>query len=89
VNDGVQLKVPDVFVPSTVNVLPGVGGLLADVSDVMGSPSGSAAVTVNDSGEFSGIVTVAGAVTTGALSPTTIVVAAEPEMAFEAVNVTT
>ena len=87
--DGVQLKVPDVFVPFTVNVLPGVGGLLADVRDVMGSPSGSVAVTVNDSGEFSGIVTVAGAVTTGALSPTKIVVAAEPEMAFEAVKVTT
>jgi hypothetical protein len=68
VNDGVQLNVPDVFEAFVVKVLPGVGGLLEDVSDVIASPSGSDAATVNERGLFSGMFTVPGAVTTGARS---------------------
>jgi hypothetical protein len=35
VNEGVHVKVPDVFEAFVVNVLPGVGGLLEAVKEVM------------------------------------------------------
>src|SRR2546425_12791402 len=56
----------------------------------IGSPSGSAAVTVNVSGEFSAMVWVAGAVTTGPRSTvrTVMNVVALPLSAFEALKVT-
>ena len=59
-------------------------------SDVIGSPSGSAAVTWTVTGSFSATLAVAGAVTTGARSEfeTVISVVAEPERALLAVNVT-
>jgi hypothetical protein len=43
---GVHEKVPEVLEALAVNVLPVVAGLLEAVSDVIASPSGSAAVTV-------------------------------------------
>jgi hypothetical protein len=90
VSVGVQLKVPDVFAASAVNVLPVVAGLLAAVKEAIGSPSGSAADTVNVRRVPSATDCVAGAVTTGARSTlfTVIAVAAEPDRAFDAVNVT-
>jgi hypothetical protein len=46
VNVGVHEKVPDVLPAPAVNVLPVVAGEEAAVKDVIGSPSGSLAVTV-------------------------------------------
>ena len=85
---GVQLNVPDVLVAFAVNVAPEGSG--AAVSEAMASPSGSAALTVNVVRTFEVALTVAGAVTTGARSVFAIVIAveAEPERAFDAVNVT-
>jgi len=84
---GVQLNVPDVLVPFAVNVAPAGSG--AAVSDVIVSPSGSTADTVNVIGEFEAPETEGGAVTTGARSVfvTVIVVVAEPVRAFVAVKV--
>jgi len=86
--DGVQLNVPDVNEAFAVNVAPVGSG--AAVRDAMASPSGSAAVTVNVMRTLEEPLTVAGAVTTGARSVlvTVIAVAAVPESAFDAVNVT-
>jgi hypothetical protein len=59
------------------------------VSEVIAGPSASTAETVNERSEFSFTEAVAGAVTTGGLpAPTVIAVEAEPESAFDAVNVT-
>ena len=44
---GVHENVPDVFVPFAVNVLPVVAGEEAAVNEVIASPSGSIADTVN------------------------------------------
>jgi hypothetical protein len=44
---GVQLNVPDVFEAFGVNTLPVVAGELAAVRELIVSPSGSIAVTVN------------------------------------------
>jgi hypothetical protein len=87
---GVQLNVPDVFEAFAVNVLPVVAGLLAAVKDVIAFASGSFAETVKVISVPSFPEAAAGAVTTGARSTllTVIVVAAEPERAFDAVNVT-
>ena len=73
-----------------VNVAPAVMAVPAAVSEVMASPSGSFAVTLTVSSEFSLTEAVAGAVTVGARSTlfTVIAVDAEPERAFAAVNVT-
>jgi hypothetical protein len=89
VNVGVHENVPEVFVPFTVNVLPVVAGEEAAVKDVMALPSGSDAVTVKLRRTPSFTDCVAGAVTTGARSPTDTVsvVVAEPESVFDAVNV--
>ena len=90
VNVGVHEKVPLVLPPFAVNVLPVVAGEEAAVKDVMALPSGSFAVTVNERRAFSFTVCVAGAVTVGGLSagaPIVSVVAAEPDRAFAAVNV--
>jgi hypothetical protein len=86
--DGVQLNVPDVLAAFFVNVAPAGSG--AAVRLVIASPSGSDADTVKVISVFSGPPAVAGATTTGARSTlvTVIVVDAEPERAFEAVNVT-
>src|SRR6266853_4320082 len=85
---GVQLNVPDVLPAPAVKVAPVGSG--AAVSDVMASPSGSAAVTVNVMRTLEEPLTVAGAVTTGARSVfvTVIAVVAVPVMAFVAVKVT-
>jgi hypothetical protein len=88
---GVQLNVPDVFAAFVVNVLPVVAGLPAAVKDVIVSPSGSVAVTTKVISVFSFPDAVAGATTTGARSAaslTVMTVAAVPESAFDAVNVT-
>jgi hypothetical protein len=88
---GVQLNVPDVFVPFGVNELPVVAGELAAVREAIAWPSGSIADTVNVRLIPSSTLRVAGAVTTGArsaTSPTVITVDAVPESAFDAVNVT-
>ena len=71
-----------------VNVAP-AGNPLA-VSDVIASPSASAAVTFTVSSAFSSTDAVAGAVTTGAWStfPTVIDVEADPDSTLVAVNVT-
>ena len=82
------MNVPEVFEPFGVNAAPlGSGDA---VSELMGSPSGSEAVTPNVRSVFSEPDAVAGAVAAGALSTFAIViaVAACPDMAFEAVNVT-
>ncbi len=89
-NVGVHEKVPDVLPAPAVNVLPVVAGEEAAVKDVMALPSGSFAVTVKERRTFSFTVCVAGAVTVGGLSagaPIVSVVAAEPDRAFAAVNV--
>ena len=65
------MNVPDVFAPLGVNVAP-VGSGDA-VSDAIGSPSGSAADTVNVRRAFSDPEAVAGAVTAGARSTFAIV----------------
>jgi hypothetical protein len=87
---GVQLNVPDVFPAPAVNVLPVVAGELAAVREAIAWPSGSAADTVNVRLSPSVTPCVGGAVTTGARSTlfTVITVAAVPESAFDAVNVT-
>ena len=89
VNVGVQLKVPLVLPAPAANVAPAVTAEPEAVSEVMASPSASAAVTVTVRSEFSLTEAVAGAVTTGARSTlfTVIAVDAEPERAFVAVNV--
>ena len=86
--DGVHENVPDVFVAFAVNVAP--AGKPVAVRLVIVSPSGSEAVTVKVISGFSAPVTVAGAVTTGARSTlvTVMLVVAEPESVFVAVNVT-
>jgi len=85
---GVHENVPEVFPVPAVNVAPAGSG--AAVRLVIASPSGSAADTVKVISVFSAPPAVAGAVTTGARSlfVTVIVVVAEPERAFVAVNVT-
>jgi hypothetical protein len=90
VNVGVHEKVPLVLPAPAVNVLPVVAGEEAAVNVVIAVPSGSEAVTVKVISVFSAPEAVAGAVTTGARSTlfTVIVVAAEPDRAFVAVNVT-
>ena len=80
------------YVPANVPAQAGstaVGAPVA-VNEEMASPSGSDAVTLTASNWFSNTETVAGAVTTGARSAgvTVMVVLAEPESAFAAVNVT-
>jgi hypothetical protein len=90
---GVHENVPDVLPAPAVNVLPVVAGEEFAVNEAIGSPSGSAAVTVKLRRTPSFTVCVAGAVTTGARSTlfTVIVVAAEPDAAgvvVDAVNVT-
>ena len=87
-NDGVQLNVPEVFEAFAVNVAPAGSG--APESEAMASPSGSEAVTVKLISVPSLPEAVAGAVTVGARSTlvTVIAVVAEPERAFDAVNVT-
>jgi hypothetical protein len=85
---GVHENVPDVFVPFVVNVLPVVAGEEDAVNEVIAWPSASAAVTVKVISVFSFPEAEAGAVTVGGRSPTTArVVAAVPESAFDAVNV--
>jgi hypothetical protein len=89
--DGVQLNVPDVRLAFGVNVLPVVAGELAAVSELIVSPSGSVADTMNVRLLPSTTVCVAGAVTTGARSgsvETVITVEAVPLKALLAVNVT-
>jgi len=87
---GVQLNVPTVFPGLTMNVAPGGSG--AAVSEVIGSPSGSAAVTVKRTGNPVPQVTasVAGAATTGlrSMGLMVICVTADPVKVFVAVNVT-
>jgi hypothetical protein len=82
--------VPLVFPAPAVNVAPAVRAVPAAESEVMGSPSGSLAVTMTARGEFSFTEAVAGAVTVGARSTllTVMAVDAEPESTFDAVNVT-
>src|SRR5687767_9587159 len=86
--DGVHEKVPEVFAAFFVNVAPAGRG--AATRFVIASPSGSEADTVKVISVPSAPEAVAGATTTGARSTlvTVIVVDAEPERAFEAVNVT-
>src|SRR5688572_18516626 len=88
VKDGVHEKVPEVFAAFFVNVAPAGRG--AATRFVIASPSGIGSATGRESSVFSAPEAVAGATTTGArsTSPTVIVVVAEPERAFEAVNVT-
>ena len=71
-----------------MNVAPAGSG--AAVREAMASPSGSAADTVKVISVPSAPEAVAGAVTTGARSTlfTVMLVEAEPERAFDAVNVT-
>jgi len=90
VNVGVQFKVPLVLPAPAVNVAPAVTAVPAAVSEVMASPSTSAALTLTARGEFSFTEAVAGAVTVGARSTlfTVIDVDAEPDNVFVAVNVT-
>jgi hypothetical protein len=90
VNEGVQLNVPLVLPAPAANVAPAVTAVPEAVSEVMASPSMSAAVTLIVRSEFSLTEAVAGAVTTGARSTllTVIAVDAEPESVFDAVNVT-
>src|SRR5688572_3357015 len=85
---GVQLNVPDVLAAFFVNVAPAGRGAATRL--VIASPSGSDADTVKVRSVFEAALCVAGATTTGARSTlvTVIVVVAEPERAFEAVNVT-
>ena len=70
------------------NDAPAVMAVPVAVSEVIAGPSASDAVTLTVRSEFSLTEAVAGAVTTGAPpAPTVIDVEAEPESAFEAVNV--
>ena len=79
---------PDVAVAFAVNVAPAGSGAAERL--VIAVPSGSDAVTVKVISVPSFPEAVAGAVTTGARSVLVIVmlVVAEPERAFAAVNVT-
>ena len=90
VNVGVQLRVPDVLPAPTVNVAPAVMTVPEAVSEVMASPSGSVAPTVKVRSAFSQAILVAGAVTMGARSGSTtlMLVVANPDSEFDAVNVT-
>jgi hypothetical protein len=86
----VQSKVPEVFVAFAVNVLPVVAGLLDAVIEAIASPSASVAVTVKLRFAPSATDRDAGpAKTTGARSTlaTVSAVAAEPDNALTAVNV--
>ena len=87
---GVHEKVPLVLPAPAVKVLPVVAGEEAAVNEAIASPSGSAADTVKVISVPSLPEAVAGEVTVGLRFPvvTVIVVAAEPDRAFEAVNVT-
>lgn len=88
---GVQERVPEVLPAPTVNVAPATKTVPVAVREVIASPSGSVAATVNDPGSPMQKVAVTGAVTTGARSqefPTRIAVDAEPVREFCAVNVT-
>src|SRR5262249_3492565 len=86
VKPGVQLNVPLVLLElSGVNVAP--GGKLLALSELIASPSGSAAVTGNDSAAFSATVRGAGAVTAGGRS-SEVEVDALPVSALAAVNIT-
>ena len=82
---------PLLWVAFDVKEAPAVIAVPDAVSDAIASPSGSAALTVNERATFSWKVAVAGAVTTGARSPplsTVIWVVAEPASALIAVKVT-
>jgi hypothetical protein len=87
---GVHANVPEVLPAFVVKLLPVVAGEEAAVNEAIASPSGSAADTVKLPAVPSVKDAVAGAVTTGARSTlfTVIAVEAEPERAFDAVNVT-
>ena len=84
---GVQLNVPDVLVAFAVNVAPKKRG--AAVSEAMASPSGSAALTVNGQ-DVRGRADRRRGRDHRSWSVFAIVIAveAEPERAFDAVNVT-
>jgi hypothetical protein len=86
---GVHENVPEVLVPFAVNVLPVVAGEEAAVNEVIAWPSGSDADTVKVISVFSFPEAEAGAVTAGgrSLGDTVSDVAAEPDNAFDAVNV--
>jgi hypothetical protein len=84
------LKVPEVLALPAVNVAPAEMAVPDAVNEVIASPSGSTAATVNVMVEPSTPDAVAGASTEGGRShplPTVIVVAAEPLRAFWAVKV--
>ena len=88
-NVGVQDNVPLVLPPPAVNVAPAVMAVPAAVNELIAGPSASAAETVKVRSEFSFTDAVAGAVTTGGLPAATVIeVDAEPDKAFDAVNVT-
>ncbi len=82
------MSVPLVFPAPAANVAPAVMAEPAAVSEAIAGPSGSDAVTLIVRSEFSFTDAVAGAVTIGGLpAATEIEVEAEPDKAFEAVNV--
>ena len=85
-NPGVHVNVPLALPASGVKVAP-AGRPLAP-NDVIGWPSGSDAVTVNDSPAFSVALAAAGAATTGGRSTVIDVVTMLPASAFAAWNVT-
>ena len=86
---GVQESVPLVFPAPAANVAPAVMAVPEAVSEAIAGPSASDAETVKLKSEFSFTDAVAGAVTIGGLPAATVIaVEAEPERAFEAVNVT-
>jgi len=89
VNDGVQLIVPAVCAVFVVNVAPAVMAVPEAVREVSGSPAGSNAVTVNEIGDPSGPATELGALMKGGrqLSITVMLVVADPDKRFAAVNV--
>jgi hypothetical protein len=85
---GVHAKVPEVLAALEVKVAPDGSG--AAVNETIASPSGSAALTVKLMGALGAALAVAGAKTTGGRPgpPTTMVVVAAPDSAFDAVKVT-
>src|SRR5262245_53861894 len=89
---GVHVSVPDVLRGPGVNtaLFPAGSAETSAVSDVIASPSWSAAVTFTVTCWPCGPETEAGAVTTGARSTCAIVIAepADPESALDALNVT-
>jgi hypothetical protein len=91
-NVGVQVKVPDVSPAFVVNapLFPAGSAERSAVRDEIALPSGSDAVTRTVRVAPSAVVAEAGAMTAGARSMfvTVTAVEAEPESAFEAVNVT-